>query len=280
MKKYYAERNGLLDSDVEITIEQLRDFLRSTYNYFSQREWFDLAVKGIWIKPQYGDEYLEKSQTLSPTPELYFMNCLHSDEIWPIREYYEDYYEHEVFTIIEVLYDHIAYYDYKYSQIEKEEPQRLFAEMVNNYLRWYKKGYYLEPSNGVLMRNPNQALKEMLQNDSTILTDDVLDKLRAAVKMFYRFDSKLEEKRKAINLLADILENVRNELKEVLNTEYGIGKNTHDKMIFDIVNNFGIRHNNPRTKDDYSHEIWFDWMMQYYTSVILTYYKLINHQSN
>ena len=52
-----------------------------------------------------------------------------------------------------------------------------------------------------------------------------------------------KEKRKAINLLADILEPLRNELKNILNEEWEFNKNLHDNLIFEIVNNFNIRHN-------------------------------------
>jgi hypothetical protein len=84
----------------------------------------------------------------------------------------------------------------------------------------------------------------------------------------------MEEKKKAINILADILEKEREPLKELLNSEYEVGKNEHDKLIFGIVNGFNIRHNRADQKGDYSREIWYDWMMQYYTSVIIAYYKL------
>lgn len=95
-------------------------------------------------------------------------------------------------------------------------------------------------------------------------------------QVFYRFDSNSEMKKKAINILADILENVRDDLKNILNDEFQINKNKHDALIFEMVNGYGIRHNNKNQKTDYSKEIWYDWMMQYYTSTIITYYRLKN----
>lgn len=70
------------------------------------------------------------------------------------------------------------------------------------------------------------------------------------------------------------MENVRGEVKDLLNSEYGVPKNEHDKLIFDIVNNYNIRHDNQRQKTSYSKDIWYEWMMQYYTSVIIAFYKL------
>ena len=51
-------------------------------------------------------------------------------------------------------------------------------------------------------------------------------------------------------------------------------------MIFGIVNGYNIRHNRADQKNDYSKEIWYDWMMQYYTSVIIAFYKLKNKHTD
>ena len=62
--------------------------------------------------------------------------------------------------------------------------------------------------------------------------------------------------------------------------EYEVPKNEHDKLIFSIVNGYNIRHNRAGQKSDYRKEIWYDWMMQYYTSVIIAFYKLKNKHND
>ena len=181
-----------------------------------------------------------------------------------------------MFTVIEILYDHIGIYNYETDEFESELPKREFSEQINNILRAYDKGYYLEPTNGFIMRIPNGALCEQLKYDGFDLPGSIYEQLATATEMYYRFDANQEQKKKAINILADILENEREEVKELLNAEYEIPKNDHDKLIFGIVNGFNIRHNRADQKSDYSKEIWYDWMMQYYTSVIITFYKLKN----
>lgn len=58
-------------------------------------------------------------------------------------------------------------------------------------------------------------------------------------------------------------------LKQLLqNTKYSIHYYQRE------YNGYNIRHNKADQKTDYSREIWYDWMMQYYTSTILAYYKL------
>lgn len=51
-------------------------------------------------------------------------------------------------------------------------------------------------------------------------------------------------------------------------------------MIFEIVNNYNIRHNNQRQKIGYSNGIWYDWMMPYYTSTIIAFYKMKQANEN
>lgn len=282
--KYYSERNGLLEQkDFNISLEDLKQHFFSIYKYFYNMGSFDVAIKGVWIKPQWGDEYQEIPPLLAPSPEVFFLNNLHSSEIYPIVQYYEYYTDEELFTVIEILYDKIATYDYKKSILEDKDIKKDFAIQINNILQFYEEGYFLETSSGTITKGLKDPVKNMFSEDLTnICSEDVMTKMRTAIKMYYRFDSNIELKRKAINLLADILEPLRNDLKDILNREYDINKNKHDKLIFDIVNGFNIRHNKDDQKKNYQHEIWYDWMIQYYSSVIITYYKLnsIKYTSN
>lgn len=214
--------------------------------------------------------------SLLPSPEVYFATRLQDKEVWPIWQYIEGYDEQILFSVIEILYDHIGIYNYEIDEFESEVPKAEFAEQINNILRSYKEGYYLEPTNGFIIQMPNVALSEQLEYDGYALPDSVYEQMTTAIEMYYRFDANLEQKKKAINVLADILESEREEVKNVLNAEYGVPKNEHDKLIFNIVNGYNIRHNRADQKSNYSKEIWYDWMMQYYTSVIIAFYKVKN----
>lgn len=174
------------------------------------------------------------------------------------------------------MYDHISTYDYSNSKVEKELAQEEFSEYVNNILKAYKDGYYLVPTTGFIMEQPNQALKRQLEYDGQDMPQDVYEQLKSASQNYYRFDADIESKKKAIASLADILENVRTEAKELFNSEFHVPKNEHDKLIFDVVNNYNIRHNNQFQKNDYSKDIWYDWMMQYYTSTIIAFFNVKN----
>lgn len=277
MKKYYAERHGLITEQLQIDFDELLKYFGQIYRYFGNKDYYKAAIEGVWKQiPYTGDSEQIIAPSMAPSAEVYFATRLQSKKVWPIWEYIEEYDEATLFSVIEILYDHISIYNYDTEEIECELPRKEFAEQINNVLRAYNNGYYLEPTNGFIMKMPNGALREQLKYDGSDLPNSVYEQLVAATEMYYRFDANQEQKKKAINILADILENEREDVKEVLNAEYEIPKNEHDKLIFGIVNGFNIRHNRAGQKGDYSREIWYDWMMQYYTSVIITFYKLKN----
>ena len=247
MKKYYAERHGLLTKQLQIDFDELLQYFGQVYKYFCDKEYFEVATRGVWRQiPYTQDSEQILPPSLLPSPEVYFATCLQDKEVWPIWQYLEEYDEQTLFSVIEILYDHIGVYNYETDQFENEAQKEEFAEQINNILRAYKEGYYLEPTNGFIMQIPNGALREQLEYDGSDLPDSVYEQLATATEMYYRFD------------------------------EYEVPKNEHDKLIFGIVNGYNIRHNRADQKNDYSKEIWYDWMMQYYTSVIIAFYKLKN----
>ena len=262
MKKYYAERHGLLTKQLQIDFDELLQYFGQVYKYFCDKEYFEVATRGVWRQiPYTQDSEQILPPSLLPSPEVYFATCLQDKEVWPIWQYLEEYDEQTLFSVIEILYDHIGVYNYEIDQFENEAQKEEFAEQINNILRAYKEGYYLEPTNGFIMQIPNGALREQLEYDGSDLPDSVYEQLATATEMYYRFDANLEQKKKAINILADILESEREEVKDTLNAEYEVPKNEHNRA---------------DQKNDYSKEIWYDWMMQYYTSVIIAFYKLKN----
>jgi len=265
----------LLKNQLHIDFNELLQYFRQVHKYFWDKECFEVATKGVWRQiPYMQDTEQILPPSLLPSPEVYFATHLQDKEVWPIWQYLEEYDEQTLFSVIEILYDHIGVYNYETDEFESKIAKAEYAEQINNILGAYKDGYYLEPTNGFIMQMPNGVLREQLEYDGSEMQDSVYEQLATATEMYYRFDANLEQKKKAINILADILESEREAVKDILNEEYEVPKNEHDKLIFGIVNAYNIRHNRADQKGEYSKGIWYDWMMQYYTSVIITFYKL------
>lgn len=278
--EYYMKRNNLLPNELNIELDELKSFFYQIYNFFYEKEYFELAFNGVY-ESNYGNAYLVEEPTMKPSPQIYFMNQLNDSDCFPINRQYMYYAEEQLFTIIEMLNAHIAIYDHTSRKTVKKEPQKEFNEYINSILKLYKNGYYLDTLSGCIMEMPNESLEKMLSDEvPSNMSNNEVEQLKTSVSMFYRFNANQETKKKAINILADILEPLRDELKDLLNEKYDVNKNEHDKLIFDIVNNFNIRHNNKKQSTEYDKEVWYDWMMQYYTSVILAYYKLKLNKSS
>lgn len=265
--KYYLERNNIINSDYNIDFNKLKECFLDTYNYFKARGDFNSAFFGVY----FDDNQLE-APTMAPSPEVYFLKHLRDSKIYPIEDYYRRYIQVELFTVIEILHNHIARYDIQILEYERDSVQKEFREHINSILRFYDEGYFIN-RNGYVLELPNDALLELITSENKeIESDMVTDKLKTAIKMYLHFTSNHEEKRKAINLLADILEPLRKELKVILHAEWEFNESQHDNLIFQIVNKFNIRHNN--VVQSYSEDIWFEWMFHYYISLIKTYYRL------
>jgi hypothetical protein len=72
----------------------------------------------------------------------------------------------------------------------------------------------------------------------------------------------------ALRDLADVLEFLRPQLKSVL-------KSQDEADLFNIANNFGIRHHNEKQKTDYDEAIWLSWIFYYYLATIHAAVRLI-----
>ena len=85
--------------------------------------------------------------------------------------------------------------------------------------------------------------------------------MQAAIRKFRLYRSSPDEKRDAIRDLVSVLEYIRPKLK-------GILTNQDDDDLFNIANNFGIRHHNDKQHTDYDKEVWNNWMFYFYLATI------------
>jgi hypothetical protein len=95
--------------------------------------------------------------------------------------------------------------------------------------------------------------------------------VNAASNKFRRYKSSIDEKRDAVRDLADVLEFLRPQLASVLTSK-------DEADLFNIANNFGIRHHNAKQKDDYDKEIWYTWMFYYYLATIHSVLRLLDRK--
>lgn len=122
----------------------------------------------------------------------------------------------------------------------------------------------------VVQRGP-EPMRRLLE---TPLPDDapakgVTDRVEHAVRHFRRRDAGPAEWRAAVRELADVLEYLRVDVKAVMLKE-------DERALFDLANNFAIRHNKRDTRRDFDEPAWLAWAFYVYLASIRLTLELRN----
>lgn len=146
---------------------------------------------------------------------------------------------------------------------------------INETFRRYKIGY--EIVDGRIQKISLPGF-EKLVNESIETNDpkNIDSRIQYAISKYFSYDSSNEEKKEAIRNLADVLELLREEVKE--NGEYL--PNEDDKTLRQIINNYDIRHLNSRQQRDYDKDVWYDWFFYTFLSSIRVILKLNEKKFN
>lgn len=255
-RKYYSSRKG----DKKLTIEQLYERLKDTYLYFKEGDYFK--------------EQLEITQGDVSNRAKYLSSISLHQQIFPIEEWdlFDMILDEElIFSTIEFLFDYISkpgeleyftengwnYTDYgDYNTLAGREE---FRSAVNSFLDDYEKGYQLD-ENGEILKKGGDGLEHILSADIVEYDFDNVDlHVKKAVHTWKSRTAGLDEKKRAVQSLADIFEWLRKtgDLKKALNKK-------DERDLFNIANSFAIRHHNPDQKTNYDVKVWYSWMFHFY----------------
>lgn len=192
-----------------------------------------------------------------------------------------------IFDVIEFLYDRVSkpgvmvektndwsnvYYDYdRYDEVTGKEE---FREMVNSFLANVGDGYELT-FEGTILELGTTGLRSILQAEIVAYDEANVDsKVRNAINKWRSRHSSLDTKKEAIRELADVFEWLKKakNLQSVLNSK-------DESDIFNIANNFGIRHHGPNQKTNYDLLIWYAWIFHFYLATYHASIRLLKKAS-
>jgi hypothetical protein len=161
-----------------------------------------------------------------------------------------------------------------YGSYDEKAGRAEFRERANAFLADYKSGYELTEE-GVVLALGTDGLQHIL--DAEIVPYDeanVDSKVRDAIVKWRNRHLSLDEKKTAIREMADVFE----WLKKAKNLA-GVLDKKDESVIFDLANNFAVRHHNPNQKINYDRAIWYSWIFHFY---LATYHAavrlLIKHE--
>jgi hypothetical protein len=177
-----------------------------------------------------------------------------------------------LFTLIEFIYDHVAkpcageghYHSFggcglhlnaHRDRFDEAPARQDWRDKVNAILKFYDDGYELSV-NGEIVRLASRGMDRLIATAPSP-TAEVSNaaKLANAVHTFQLGRSTREQRKQAVRELADILEFHRPAVKEHLSKD--------EDDLFNIANNFALRHHNLRQKDNYD-DACLTWMFYVY----------------
>jgi hypothetical protein len=264
-RTYYSIRTGK-NPLKNFTLEDVKDLFLGIFCDFENRGYFQeslgyYCVDRDWVPGKLGHEM-----------DKVILFKLRKKHLTPFnKEKISAYTEDDLFDVIEFLYDHCSeplkgeYHSYSgcgwhYSTFETDGiGKNKFRLSINEILSKYDQGYELSEK-GEILHNADHGMASLITaKPPKIDESDTNERLESAIKKF-RSRSK-DDRRDGIRDLADILEYLRPEAKKVLSK-----KDEND--LFEIINRFGIRHNDLNQKKDYDLGIFYSWLFYYYVASI------------
>jgi hypothetical protein len=271
--EYYSVRSGVGKS-TQISLDTLKKLFKFTIKNFNQRDYFHeffgyVCTDAGFVEGRLGDDENINAKLLLK---------IGKEHLWPICRIHhwhspkiDEYTEDDLFDVIEFLYDCVSipsngYYHswnncgyHDYQNFDHDTAKDEYRKEVNELLARYQGGYSLDQSGNIILL-VELGFEGLFQASlPSSEKEAIVDKVELAKKKF--LSRNLDQRREAIRELGDVLEYLRQEVKSKL-----VKKDESD--LFEILNNFGIRHHNKIQKTDYDKSIFYSWMFYYYLASI------------
>lgn len=274
-RDYYQFRHGA--DRPELTFDMVLRMLVAAFIDMERNGWFAFLLGRACVDEQADMDEIIRGRMLE----------MLGFEAWPLNRLQESYrrgdgvelIEDEAFSLTEFLYDHAAkptntrYHGYPsygpcgihVDNADETAGKAEFAERINGILS--RCGHELR-SNGEVWQSAPTGLETL---DPERTGNPLIDnKVNHAIAIFRRRGATEEDKRDAIKNLADIFEARRSSIEGTR-----ILREDEDRL-FEIANNFGIRHFNQKQKIDYDSGVWLEWIFYSFLNTIDLMNKLAN----
>lgn len=278
-KGYYSTRTGKNPAGSKLDLPNLKrkKLYLTVYRSFDTRGHFQEA---------FGYDCVDAGEVAGSLGEDVagaILLAVRKDDLWPMLGRLGEYAEDDLFDMIEFIFDHVAkpvegvFHSYSncgmhYSTFNSQEGRAEFRTALNPILAAYEQGYVLSEG-GEILELPEPGLGPLTDADlPKVDPENIEERVERAVARFRRYRSSLEDRSHALRDLADVLEFLRPKLKAVITSK-------DEADLFNLANNFGIRHHNDKQKTGYDAAIWYSWMFYYYLATIHACQRLLNRRN-
>ncbi|WP_242139986.1 hypothetical protein [Sphingomonas sp. TREG-RG-20F-R18-01] len=260
---YSARKNG--PQEARFDLDDMREILFSAYAYLEGAGYFVDAFGYDCVDEGYVPGFV------GGNIDVFVRMTLLKKDLWPLREKYQSYSEDDCFTMIEFLYDHVSkpgsknFHDwnncgYHYSEFDRDLGRKEFRSRFLVPLERYGEGWELTEA-GEVMSLPPSGMTTLLTARPPTNDKTVLDRMMDATSRFRRHGSTIKEREVAVRDLADVLEWIKPHINMAL-----MNKDSSD--LYNIANQFGIRHLNQNQKLEYDKAVWLSWIFYHYLNTI------------
>jgi hypothetical protein len=268
-RQYYSQRNNPNKENTKIDLFQLKKLFFTLYrklyyeNYFAGTIGFtyegDLNVGSLGY-----DNAIEQKLYLD----------LRKENLWPIYENIDKYSEEDLFDIMEFCYDCILKIhteEEMWANRKDEDDKEIYRYELNKQLKDYKHGFEMD-RNGHIVYSSGVGLDKLVEAKIPTKEKNIVDRIEQAVSNYRNRKSSTLVRIEAVRHLGDILEEIKPDLKNIILTK-------DEKDLFEILNRFGIRHNDKLQKQNYN-GIWLSWLFYYYLSAVHASLRLLEQYKN
>ncbi len=204
------------------------------------------------------------------SPDAHILVAIRKDNLWPIAKHVENYTEDDLFDMVEYLFRAVskpldgAMHSYSncgmhWSTFDKAEGEKFYRIRTNEMLGIYEKRFELSQE-GEILRRVEQGFEPIMEAKVPTRDVSVQSRVDAALLRYRRHGATLDDRRQAVRDLADVLEYLRPHVKEHMKED--------EPDLFNIANNFGVRHHNQKQKTGYDRALWLSWMFYVYLATI------------
>src|SRR5580658_3326618 len=268
---YYSQRRGTNPHPDGLSLSDTLDLFKRSYarleheGYFTEALGFDCVDAADHIEGEIKDINLE------------ILLAVRKRDLWPIEKHVMEYDEDDLFDVIEFLYQIVSKpidgrmhtwgnCGMHWETFNKAEGQKEYRERIDRVLSHYEKSFELSASGEVLLK-AEAGFDRIFDADLPTSDPKVRDRVDSAILRFRRHSSTLDDRRQAVRDLADVFEYLRPKVKALLT-------NKDEGDLFNIANNFGIRHHNELQKTSYD-AVWLNWMFYFYLATVHTLVRKI-----
>ena len=255
--KYWAERNGRVTKGSLVTPDLFDTAVIRAIDALQVNGYFPRLLPEPCVDE--GPDYAGATQEIR--------EATHLDVSWPVEDPEVAWMTDDVvYTLIEFFHDHAqrprtSYYHswndcgFHYVNHDREAGGVIYRWRMNELLTRYGKPLRLSSrraERGRLVKHFGLGLDTVADRIVAADEDQPVNEVAEAVRNYRERGASLAQKRSALNALAGALEPRRQAIKKVVMSK----DETH---LFDIANNYAIRHRNDHQRTDVGEE-YLDWV--------------------